>query len=314
MLPVLLSVGPISISSFGVFLALALIVSLFTIWRVGKAYDVDEERLTSLTVLTFLGGLIGARILAVGLNLELFNNIERVLEINRYPGLSFWGGLIGGLLTFWLLTARGKLKFWSLADFAAAGFVVGAAVGNLGCFLGGCGYGIISDSPISVSVVGLVGHRLPVSLVEAGTLYILFRSLWRQVIRFHYSGQVLANGLIWLGIIKFISEFFRGDKVAINQYINLSLGHILALLMVILGVTVVYSRSKRTLGEDLQSVKGYLVSSKKRSLALSTVKKRWYNLRVSWMIRLGRFQRKTKVAPKITMRRLNVKYTPKNFR
>src|SRR5688572_22789026 len=41
MLPVIANIGPVSISSFGVFLALSLIVTLFTVWRVSRSYDVD---------------------------------------------------------------------------------------------------------------------------------------------------------------------------------------------------------------------------------------------------------------------------------
>ncbi|OGE25718.1 hypothetical protein A3C32_01265 [Candidatus Daviesbacteria bacterium RIFCSPHIGHO2_02_FULL_41_14] len=317
MLPVIAQVGPISVSSFGVFLAIALVASLFVIWRIGRAYDVNEEKLTSLTVISFLGGLVGARILAVGLNLELFDTYEKVLQINRYPGLSFWGGLIGGLLTFWLLSLKNRLNFWSLADFAAAGFILGVAIADVGCFLGGCGYGVSSDLPIALNVVGLVGKRLPISLIEAGLLFLLFRIIWGQAIRFHYSGYVLASTFIYLGIVKFISEFFRGDKISllvISNQLELSVGHIISLLLVLFGVVVIYQRSKRIFVSDLVSILAYLTSSKKRTTTLLSLKKRWYNLKVSWTIRLGRFNRKTKVVPRLTMRRLNVKYTPKNFR
>lgn len=314
MLPVLINLGPVSVSSFGVFLALSLIASLFTVWRVSKAYDVDQDRVTSLTVLTFLGGLIGARILAVGLNLELFDNLDKIFQLNRYPGLSFWGGLIGGSLTFWLLTVRNRLNFWQLSDFAATGLILGAAIGTFGCFLGGCSYGITSDSWLAVGVVGLVGKRLPVALFEAVLLLILFRSLWAKVVRFHYSGQVLAQALIWLGIIKFSLEFFRGDRTAISQSLAFSFGHLMSVLLIIFGVLVVYSQSKRTVMDDLMFIKELVTSSKRRSNTLESLKKRWYNLQVSWLVRLGRFRRRSKRVPKFTMRRLNVKFTPKNAR
>ena len=62
MFPVLLSFGNISISSLGVFLAAGFLFAIFLIWRLSRAWDLDEEKVLDLTLLTFLGGLISSRI------------------------------------------------------------------------------------------------------------------------------------------------------------------------------------------------------------------------------------------------------------
>src|SRR3989344_3155359 len=73
MLPVLFSLGPLAISSFGLFLALSFLYSTFLVWRLSRAWDLDEEKVLDFCLLIFLGGLIGARILYA-----LFNPPKKV--------------------------------------------------------------------------------------------------------------------------------------------------------------------------------------------------------------------------------------------
>ena len=45
MLPVLFSIGKISVSSFGIFLALGILLGIFLVWRLSRAWDLDEEKI-----------------------------------------------------------------------------------------------------------------------------------------------------------------------------------------------------------------------------------------------------------------------------
>ena len=119
MLPVLFSLNKVSLSSFGVFTTLGFLVGVFLVWRLSRAWDLDEERILDLTLLTFLGGLFGARLYFVLEHLSVFAlNFLRIILINKYPGFSFWGAILGGWLTLFYLCRSKKMDFWLISDIA----------------------------------------------------------------------------------------------------------------------------------------------------------------------------------------------------
>lgn len=311
--PVILTLGSISISSFGLFLALAFLLATFVGWRLAKIYDLNEEKLLDLAIITFLGGILGARIYFVALNWALFQDLNKVLLINRYPGLSFWGGLLGGMIALSFFARRVKMNFWQIMDFAAVGFMLGLSVGNIGCFLGGCGYGVVSNSPLATAVVGLVGKRVPISALESLFLLVIFFYLWKQVVRFHLNGKVVAVSLMILGVVKFFTEYFRGDSRLIPQVSNLYYGHLWAMAIFSLGLGIYYYRSKQNPVLQLRALYLLLTSSKRRELALSHIKKSWYNQKVNLKLTVGRVWRQIHSLPQVLRRRLNVKPTPHRY-
>lgn len=305
MLPVLLNIGPITITSFGFFATLGFVAAVFVMWRLARVYDVNEGKLTDLAIFTFLGGFLGARLLFVALHLNLFADWNRILLINRYPGLSFWGGLFGGMIVFKLILLKSKLSFWQLADFAGAGLLLALAIGDVGCVLGGCAYGVTSNLPIAIPVAGILAKRLPITLLEALVFLILFSYLWGQVVRFHFTGKIIALALIFLGLVKFVTEFWRGDNLPL--YGNLTYGMVFSLLLLISGWVIFYRYSKRSILADLISVGVIFTSVKRRKVLTSQLRKSWYNQKVSWKIRFHSL-------PKFFKKKLNVRATPEKYR
>lgn len=312
MQPVLLTVGPLSISSFGFFLALGLLVAVFVLWKLARTYELKEETILDLSLLTFFGGLLGARIYTVIFNTSFFDNLDKIFLVNRYPGLSFWGGFLGGVLALYVFSKRLKLNFWQIADLAAVGFVAGLIVGNIGCFLGGCSFGVVSNLPIATSIVGLIGKRLPITLIESLLLLPVFFHLKGQLFKFHIQGLIGVNFLIFLGVIKFITEFYRGEGISIAYLGGISLGHLYSIALIFSGVFFYYLRAKRNILVDMTNFLTILTSSKKRNLTLFTLKKSCYNHRVNLQVKVREIIQLLQKLPKILKRRLNVKSNPTN--
>lgn len=304
MLPILFSIGIIPVSSFGLFLALGFLAAVFVSWRLARAYDLDESKILDLGLLIFFGGLIFARVYFVLLNLNYFTSLSRIFLINLYPGLSLWGSLIGGIIVIKILTAKSKLNFWQIMDIASIGLMLGLVFGGIGCFLGGCGYGIVSSSPIAISVVGLIGKRLPVSILEAPIYLFFFIWLWKTATRFHFNGKVLSIALMLLGLEKFLAEYFR---VSIWQE------QVIPLILFILGLVIYYKRSKRVFTTDVASVIQTFVSAKKRDLLLQRLNKYCYNSKIDWRFRLDKIKTSIFILPRKIKKGLHVKSTPRNY-
>ncbi|RJP46538.1 MAG: hypothetical protein C4584_01510 [Armatimonadetes bacterium] len=311
--PVLFSIGSTSVSSFGLFLALAFLVSVFIIWRLAKIYDISEEKVIDLSIVTFFGAVVGARIYFILTHLDYFNQLDKILLINRYPGLSFWGGLIGGLFVFTFMVRQFKLNFWQMSDFAVVGLSLGFVLGNIGCFLGGCSPGITSDSWLAAPVVGIIGKRFPVSFIEGIAFIFVFIFLWRQVIRFHFNGKVLALFLLFLGVSKWVTEGYRAEVLVLNPF-KVTHGEILALILFLSGFAVFYNCSKRRLLKDLNGLVLLLTSDKRRHNLLILLRKNWYNHITCWRIGIRRLVYKIWSVPKVLSRRLHVKSNPTDFR
>ncbi|MDO8638312.1 MAG: prolipoprotein diacylglyceryl transferase [Candidatus Daviesbacteria bacterium] len=303
MYPVLFHFGPFTISSFGFFLSLAVLAGVFTSWRLAKAYDLNEEKIIDLAIFTFLGGIIFARIFFIIFNWSYFglDNLSKIFLINLYPGFSFWGGLLGGVVALWFFSKRFKISFWQIADFASVSFFLGLAVSDIGCFLGGCYIGAPSNSFLALPIVGMIGKRLPISLFESLFLFLIFFHLFKQVIKFHFAGKILALSLIYLGLIRFVLQFFRASQGRENL-----ISYLLSIGLVLLGIIIFYLRSKRNFIEDLKDLAQTPFSLKRRQMVVSYLKKTWYNNQVDWKVRLARL-------PKVLKRRLNVKSTPKDI-
>lgn len=276
---------------------------MYIIWRITRVYEQDEEKVLDLILLTFVGGLISSRIYYILFHLSEFDSILKMVLINRYPGLSFWGGLFGGLVTLKFFCARFKVNFWQIADFGVVGGLIGASLTSLGCLLGSCQYGVVSES-LSVTQVGLLGKRFPLQIVEAVILFVSFLYLWKLVLRFHFTGKIASIGLIILGVEKFILEFFRGDQQIILGF--LPIGFVWSGLLFFLGVRFYYSLSKRSMLYDLRLSLLLFINKDRRRLAVLKIIKNWYNFKVNLKVSIQRSGRNL-------LKLLNVKSNPTKF-
>jgi phosphatidylglycerol---prolipoprotein diacylglyceryl transferase len=290
MLPVLFTFNNTSITSMTVFLYLAFFITLFVIWRITKYYEMDPEKVLDIFLLTSLSSLIGARLYFVIFRLNIFDDLLKIVNIFKYPGYSFWGGFIVGLLTFWYLCKSLKVNFWKAADFAVVGLLIGLSVASFGCLLGGCQYGQLNSSFLAVEQVGLIGKRFPIQFIEGSMFFLGFIYLSRLVYRYYPEGSIAAKGLIILGLIKLLLEPFRGE-VQLLPNLQYPLGTIFSLGIILLGVYAFYRARKKTLFDDIKYIYKLIISGRRRSLLISNISKSWYNFKVNFKFRISRLRK-----------------------
>jgi phosphatidylglycerol:prolipoprotein diacylglycerol transferase len=248
MYPELFRIGNFPINTYGVLLALGMLLALFVAARLAARDGLPRERIYDLGLWTLIGGLIGSKIL-------MFFTEENVqilsLDFLRSGGV-YYGGFLGGFLALVLLIRWYKLPFWKVADAFAPGLALGQAIGRQGCFAAGCCWGKPTNSFLGVHfteaaheftgvpIYGADGvtplHLHPTQLYESLTMFVVFGVLVYLHKKKRFDGQVLiAYGIIY-GIVRFLIEFIRddprGNLFGLTSLLGISTSQIISLIVV----------------------------------------------------------------------------------
>lgn len=223
--PILFTIGPITIYSYGVMLAMAVLVCTYLLSLDAKAYNISQETAYDLVFWCMLWGIIGARIFYVFIEWSYFSSNLLEIPMLQKGGLAWQGGFLGGAVSgVWFARSR-KLSLRPLLDLAAPYIALGQSIGRIGCFFNGCCYG----KPVAWGIYYPTHHaRLyPTQLFETAGLFIIFLILKRAQSKPHEAGFIFVFYLWLAAIERFIVEFYRADHDLL--WGNLSLAQYVAL-------------------------------------------------------------------------------------
>jgi len=210
-------IGGFSIYWYGVCIAVGFLLGLWTATRRALRAGIPGERVADLGIWLMIGVVVGSRLFYVISHWETEFAGQPLVELFkiRQGGLVFYGGLVGGSLACVFAVRAKKLPLWKTADVLAPSIALGYVFGRLGCFMFGCCYGKACELPWAVYFPsdhetyphGVHPTQLYESLLSLG-LYAGLAWLYR---RKRFDGQVFAAYLIAYAVIRFATEFFRGD-------------------------------------------------------------------------------------------------------
>jgi phosphatidylglycerol---prolipoprotein diacylglyceryl transferase len=211
MYPILFSVGPVKIYSYGVMLAIAFLITLHLMSKRCAFFNTTKEQLNNLVIILLVSGIVGARILYVLLNLDFF--LEQPLEVFMVNkgGLVFYGGLILSIPSCIIYAKKAKIKILDAADLISPYIALGHAIGRIGCFLNGCCFGKPTDSIFGVCFPSSDIKVYPTQLFSSICLFLIFAALFRLQKRRRFKGEVISLYLVCYGVFRFLIEFLRGD-------------------------------------------------------------------------------------------------------
>ena len=232
--PILFTIGPITIYSYGVMLALAVLVCTYFLSIDAKRIHISRETAYDLVFWCMLWGIIGARIFYVFIEWPYFSGNLLEIPMLQKGGLAWQGGFLGGALAgVWFARCK-KLSLRPLLDLAAPYIALGQSIGRIGCFLNGCCYG----KPVAWGIYFPTHHaRLyPTQLFECIGLFIIFLILKKAKDRPHQAGFIFIFYLWLAAIERFIVEFYRADHDSL--WLGLSLAQFVALGVFAAGIVM----------------------------------------------------------------------------
>jgi phosphatidylglycerol:prolipoprotein diacylglycerol transferase len=249
MYPELFSLGPVTVYTYGVLLAVSYLLGLQLAIVRARRWKLNADRVLDLGIYIIIAALIGAKLLLLVTDFAQFRQSPAdLLSLARSGGV-FYGGLIAAVgVAFWYIHRHG-MPFWTTCDAFAPGIALGHVTGRLGCFAAGCCYGkptsvswaVVFTNPLaqanSGTPLGIPLH--PTQLYEAGAELLILIVLLTTERRGHrFAGRTFWLYMILYAISRFIIEIFRDDPrgsvfgVSISQFISLLLAP-LAIAMLI---------------------------------------------------------------------------------
>jgi prolipoprotein diacylglyceryl transferase len=222
-----LHLGPLTIPTFGLMVAAALLVSAYVLQA-----DFDRRRMQLEKIPRYQGQkdegflIIGIAGIAGLLGARLYHVLESPAEFfaNPWPqllsryGFAWFGGFLGGFVALLFLARWMKIPILEFLDIASPAACVGYAVGRIGCLLSGDGdYGMPTTLPWGMSfpngVVPTDQRVHPTPLYEFFIWLAIAAFLWHMGTKSlrgpKAKGEIFVNYLILTGIARFLIEFIR---------------------------------------------------------------------------------------------------------
>ena len=147
MRPILFEIGPITLYSYGLMIALAFLAGYWVLIQEHKRLQLDTKRAGSLLVIALLSGFAGAKLLFLIGEWSRFTE-DPIHMIFSPAGLTWYGGLIVAFTAVYYYLRKNNLPIGKYFDMGGLALSLGYPVGRLACQLAGDGtYGTPTNLP-----------------------------------------------------------------------------------------------------------------------------------------------------------------------
>ncbi|MBN1495891.1 MAG: prolipoprotein diacylglyceryl transferase [Spirochaetes bacterium] len=203
------------IGTYGVLMVAGLCAGIALSLFIARRYGYRPAEFINHCILGAAAILIGAYVAGFFVFLPERLGAE---HIDYPPALVSWGGILGGLAALAVMKIRWKEPLLVVADIFTPGYLVGLGIGRIGCFFGGCCYGVHTASCIGVSFTdqaapasALLQPLVPVQLISAAFLICAGLVLIPVALRNRRAGSAFAASAIAYAAFRFAIEFWRDD-------------------------------------------------------------------------------------------------------
>lgn len=246
-----IEIGNFRLPTYGLMIIIGVAIANLIAIKLIKKYKLDHLDFIILESYTFLGAILGAKLLYFIVSFDEID-FSRIFEWSYLKlllqgGFVFYGGLIGGIFTAFLAGKIHKINTITYMKTVICLIPIIHAFGRIGCFLAGCCYGKPYDGVFAVvfpekSLAPPGIPLFPVQLFEAICLLLIGFTILILQLKFNFSKTVELY-LILYGILRFILEYLRYDEArghllffSTSQWISIILILFIVLKEIILNV------------------------------------------------------------------------------
>jgi len=249
--PVLLSIGPVNIYWYGFFIMLGVLAAISAAIYLAGLHNIKTETIIDLAVWLIIGGLVGARLYDILLELPYYlANPINIFKIWQ-GGLAIHGAIIGGALALYLYIKKYQHNFWQLAAIVATGLPLAQAIGRWGNYFNQELFGYPTNLPWGIPIGQLhrpldyfnYGYFHPAFLYESFGDLIIFSILFTlhiwlikkskgyELRAVSYVLCVMSYATMY-SILRFSTEFIRVDSTP--SLLGLRFPQLVSLIIILL--------------------------------------------------------------------------------
>ncbi|MFA5286964.1 MAG: prolipoprotein diacylglyceryl transferase [Candidatus Omnitrophota bacterium] len=216
--PEICKIGPLVVYSYGLMLVAAFFTAVTLASEEAKRQEINPDFIFNLLFISFIFGIIGARIFYVIENLGFYLKEPLEIIMLSHGGMSWFGGLILGSISGIIYLKRKKMGVYKVLDLIIPFLALGQSIGRIGCFLNGCCF-------------GKEFVQIPVQVISSFLLLLIFIILRFLQSKPYKAGQIFYAYLFLYSIKRFFIEFWRADNKII--FFDLTLFQLISILIFI---------------------------------------------------------------------------------
>ena len=248
--PVLLPLGPIALRWYSLCFLATFVIGFYIMRDVFRSEGKSEEDLNSLVNYMVLGTLIGARLghcLFYDPGFYLSNPLEMVKfwhgKSFGISGLSSHGGALGIFSALYIYTRKREIPYIWMLDRIVIPTALGGLFIRLGNLFNSEIVGIPTEVPwafVFTRIDNLPRH--PAQLYESlgyGLIFVMLYTLYKRLRRESPDGLLLGLFTLFAFAYRFFIEFVKERQANYGQDLPLSVGQLLSVPLVILGIFLV---------------------------------------------------------------------------
>ena len=194
-------------------MALGVFFTLCLVYKRNELFNFEIKQLALLAIANAIGVIGGSKMLFLVTKLpKLFNDFSwhTLGHLIVTGGFVFYGGLVGVLIANYICCRIMHISGKKVYNFLTPAFLLFHAFGRVGCFLGGCCYGI--ECKYGFAMAGTDERRFPVQLLESVLNVILLCWILKKEKK-QPETFLLPYYLGIYAVYRFGLEFLRGDDL-----------------------------------------------------------------------------------------------------
>ena len=237
--PTLLRFGPFEIRYYGIIFVAAFVIAYFMIYYLAQKRELKLSRddVADYLFYEIVGVVVGARLFEIIFYepAYYFSSPFQMLAVWK-GGLSFHGGLVGGVIATLLFCRRKKIRFYDLIDIIVIPAAFGLFLGRIANFTNGELVGRVTGVPWCVKFRNYEGCRHPSQLYESFKNLVIFFGLWFLKDKKLKRGMLFWSFVVMYSVLRFFIEFFKDPVGELGLFLGLTTGQWLNIAMFITGI------------------------------------------------------------------------------